>query len=340
MTTNRPFISVVMPVKNGAAFVEQAIITVLEQSYRHIELIIVDDHSTDATPEILNRMSQMDSRIKILTRESSNLVEALNSGIATCAGKYVARMDADDLAAKRRLEYQVDFLERHLNVDVVGTFVRIQGENSTHVLALPVSSQAIRCHLLFYCPLAHPSVMCRRAFFEKGFLYDPEFLFAEDFHLWARAAQSCQLMNLPKPLLMLRKHQGQITSTHAIKARRLVKLICRSQIEKLGIIPDENELELHTRIHNMGFQFDPSLLGKLETWLERLFEANERTQYYNKKELRCLMSAYWTKACSMAFTTDLQCWNIFRSSKLAKWHPWSGDYFRLLRKAALKMMKQ
>src|SRR6266480_6486765 len=126
---NVPPISVVMPVYNSAGVVAEAVESILQQTFRDFEFIIVDDGSTDDTGEILHEYAQLDKRIRLYSQENSGLIEALNRYCRVAAGKYIARMDADDISLPARLEKQFRFMETHPEVGVLGTWIQDVDEN-------------------------------------------------------------------------------------------------------------------------------------------------------------------------------------------------------------------
>src|SRR6476659_7403647 len=118
-----PRVSVVMPVHNGGAYLALAIESILRQTYGDFEFVIVDDGSTDATPQVIRGVQAADPRVRTYTQARSGLVASLNRGCREARGSYIARMDADDLAAPERLARQVEFLDRHAGVAMVGSAV-------------------------------------------------------------------------------------------------------------------------------------------------------------------------------------------------------------------------
>lgn len=156
-TGSLPLISVVMAVYNGADYLVPAIDSILQQTYSHFEFIIINDGSTDDTTKILQHYEQLDERIKVYAQANQGLPISLNRGIRLARGKYIARMDADDISLPERFAKQVEFMESHPEVGVCGTQIKMIGENS-YVDAYPSSHPAIQCWLLLASGIAHPSV--------------------------------------------------------------------------------------------------------------------------------------------------------------------------------------
>ncbi len=210
-----PRVSVVMAVYNAEPFLAETLESVVSQSFSDLELVVVDDCSTDGSAEIL--LGVCDRRVQVL-RNPQNLgfAASLNRGIAAARGAYIARLDADDICAHDRLRRQVAYLDGHHDVTIVGTAARVVGEgvSGEATWRLPQSSLAVRFAALLRSPFLHPTVMLRRAAFDpRELVYDGRFAPAEDYELWSRALRSVEGANLREPLVTYRLHGGQMTST-------------------------------------------------------------------------------------------------------------------------------
>jgi glycosyltransferase involved in cell wall biosynthesis len=210
--TDAPAVSVVMAVLNGAAFLDQAVASIRRQSFADFEFVIVDDGSVDQTGDILARHAAEDARLRILRQAHAGLVPSLNRGIEAAAAPLVARMDADDLAEPQRLARQVALLAAEPQVVVVGSnYVVVDAAgNRRETSRLPTTPEAIRAALPASNPLAHPTVMMRRATVMAAGGYRRAFLQCEDYDLWLRLAERHDLRNIDEPLLLYRQHPGQL----------------------------------------------------------------------------------------------------------------------------------
>jgi len=208
---SNPLISVVMSVYNSEKFLEEAIESILNQSYENFEFIIIDDGSTDNTLRILNQYHQKDNRIKIISRENKGLAYSLNEGINIAKGEYIARMDADDIATTDRFEKQIKFM-RNNDLDICGAYVNIMGDvKKNFVVRQPVSDKDIKFTLIFMSPFSHPSIMMKKKIFDKVRYSD--YAAAQDYKLWTDIAKHGYKMgNLPEVVLHYRIHQSQISS--------------------------------------------------------------------------------------------------------------------------------
>lgn len=198
--TTGPAVSVVMPVYNGETFLEEALLSVLTQSLRDIEVIVVDDGSTDRTPEILAYVT--DPRVRVLTQPNGGIAAALNFGVAHARGRYVARMDADDRCVPERLDRQVSFLETHPEVAAVGSSYRLIDESGAYlgVFGTLVGDQELRRDLFVRCPFGHGTMMIRLSALQELGGYDVGCVPAEDYDLWIRLMRRHQVANLPEAL--------------------------------------------------------------------------------------------------------------------------------------------
>jgi hypothetical protein len=230
MPVTIPTVSVVMSVLNGERYLSEAVESILNQTFRDFEFIIINDGSTDRTATILESFRMSDPRVRVYHQENRGVGESLNRGCGLAQGKYIARMDADDIAIRDRLMRQVEFMECHAEIDVVGgavEFIDAMGK-SLATTRYPETVHEIKATLSrFSCksPIVHPTVLLRREVFVSLGGYRPAFS-AEDYDLWLRIAERGQLANLGEVVLKYRIHPEQATCRHA---RRLVISVLASQ---------------------------------------------------------------------------------------------------------------
>ncbi|UCH96417.1 MAG: glycosyltransferase [Candidatus Aminicenantes bacterium] len=292
----KPEITVLMSVYNGEKFLEEAIESILNQSLENFEFLIIDDGSTDKSPEIIK--SYRDTRIKLIqNNKNSGLVRNLNRGIARARGKYIARMDADDISLPTRLEEQYKFMESHRNIAVCGTWVTFIGAKidalENNVLKNPSNPEEIRCWFLFNCVLKHPTVIIRKEVLDReGYLYSEAFNRAEDYDLWARISGKYDLSNLEKVLLKYRVHPDSISQVHMEENIKQANEIRKSQLLELGINPSAKEIELHfelTRLFRKEFPFQR--LWEANEWLQKIYHYNKKRNLYDDGTLLKVLSA-------------------------------------------------
>ncbi len=217
-----PMISVIMPVYNAEKYVAQAIESILKQTYSDFEFIIVDDCSTDNSYEILQSYAANDARIRLFKNDvNSKLPKTLNFGISQANGKYIARMDADDISLPERFAQQVGFMDANPAIGVCGTWFKLFVENikfATGERCYPSQSERLKLNMLFVeCSMAHPSVMIRKSIFQNNQPYELDYISkAEDYELWCRLIRRGILFtNLPEFLFYYRVTSNQISQVYS-----------------------------------------------------------------------------------------------------------------------------
>ena len=222
---NHPLISVIMPVWNGETHLADSINSILSQTFTDFEFLILDDGSTDGTPEILDRYSRQDSRIRVIPLQHEGIVWALNHGISEAKGRWIARMDADDIATPDRFESQLEALERNPRAILCHSAVERFGESEymDRPRHFPRSMAMIKARLCFSCPIIHPTVIFSKAAFEAAGRYREEERHAEDFSLWGRMVSQGDFVGIPSPLLRFRLHGASISKQKADVQQQLTR---------------------------------------------------------------------------------------------------------------------
>lgn len=207
-----PLVSVLMPVYNGAPWIRDAVASVLRQTLGDIELIVVDDGSTDPTPEIVGAIS--DDRLRLERQPRAGLTRSLNRALALAWAPLLARLDADDIALPERLERQRAFLDTHPDVGLVGGAAREVDAAGRLVREVrpPTDDAGIRRALIRRNPFVHSSVMMRRQVIERAGDYDERWPVAQDYELWMRLSRITRLANLPDIVVIRRLVPGRVTA--------------------------------------------------------------------------------------------------------------------------------
>jgi hypothetical protein len=231
-----PRVSVVMAVHDGERYVGAAVDSVLAQTYRDLELIVVDDGSSDRSAAIVRERA--DPRVRIVTNARNvGLAPSLNAGIAEARGEFVARLDADDVALPGRFARQVEYLDAHPDVALLGSWYHEMAEDGTRGVAVrtPTRHWELRWHLHLYCPFAHSSVMWRRELVAKRVGgYDGRLAYSMDYDLWWRISAALRVAILPSFLVDLRAHGGSMTSTYGDRTREGLVLQAEHAARLLG----------------------------------------------------------------------------------------------------------
>jgi glycosyltransferase involved in cell wall biosynthesis len=307
-----------MPVFNGGRFLDEAIHSILTQTLDDLELIVIDDGSTDNTPEIIEQHRRKDARVRTLSQTNHGLIATLNRGLALTQGAYVARMDQDDISLPKRLATQVMFMETHHDVGVCGTWIETFDGDSRHVVRLPTDDTAIRSWLLFESVLPHPSVMMRREAFSKMKMsYATTYVHAEDYDLWVRASRCMALANVGEVLLRYRIHPEQIVRKYESEKLASARQVRKNQLEYLGISPRQEELNLHQALSTWQFESTVDFLNATEAWLARLLSANEKTKRYDHGALARVLGTRWAAVCAGATQLGLRTARTFLGSPLS-----------------------
>jgi len=194
-----------MSVNNGMPYIREAVESILKQTYKNFEFIIVDDASEDKTWEYLKSLK--DKRVKLIqNKKNIGLAASLNKTIAKSTGDYIARMDADDISLPNRFKEQVKFLKDHPSVDICGTWVDLINEDGRVIgeKKYPTKYKDIKKALRWYQPIIHPTLMSTKAVFEKLQGYQPGYEMAEDYELMIRAKDYFKMANVAKKLLLWR----------------------------------------------------------------------------------------------------------------------------------------
>jgi glycosyltransferase involved in cell wall biosynthesis len=325
-----------MPVLNGAAYLREALESVITQVYDDFEFIVIDDGSSDGSDQIV--AGHPDRRIRFVRNERNlGIAASLNRGLEIARGDFVARMDCDDLCYPSRLGEQVRFLYEHPEVAVCGTWVEIFGDVAPAIWKYPQRHDEIVCGLIFECLLAHPSVMLRRSMLDgAGLRYDPSMSYAQDYDLWVRCAQRLVLSNLPRVLLKYRVHGNSVGS--ALSARQVASAdrVRETQIRRLGIEPSEADMALHRSLSLHRFETSYDYLDRAERWLRRLLEANAKKGIYAQAQFRSVLGMRWREACRYLTPMGIGAYSRFRRSPLSAAGTALDARARLLLRAVLR----
>lgn len=291
-----PRVTVLLPVRNGALYVGDAVRSLLGQSLRDIEILVLDDGSTDGSAAVATAFG--DARVRVIASQAMGLARQLNRGLEEARGAFVARMDADDLAEPERLSCQVDFLEAHPHVALCGSWLRCFSDDCTYVARYPVSPATVRAYAIFDNPVAHPSVCWRAAAWRKSDLrYDEQADVAQDYDLWSRAVDVVQVDNVPAPLLRYRLHAESVTDQRAERSESRTRAIQAGWLARIGLPVDESVLAFHRVVgHGAGMR-DPVELARAESWLMCVVEANRRAAVFESTALERAAGFVWLRVC-------------------------------------------
>ena len=235
-------ISVVMSIYNGERYLSLAIESILKQTFKDFEFIIVDDGSTDRSLEIIRKYEKKDSRIRVLVQENQGLAAALNNGIAMARGEYIARMDDDDISLPNRLELQYNFMESHPEIVASsGKFIIINKWGDAYMeMPLEVNSSVIDSNHINYgkTSMCHPASIIRKTAWEVVGGYSPDIRYAQDLDLWLKLGEIGSLTNLQEPLIRYRLHNNAASGKHRQEQRQCVLLSIKRARQRRGVGDD------------------------------------------------------------------------------------------------------
>lgn len=240
-------VSVIMPCFNAEKYLKEAIESILNQSHKELEFIIIDDGSSDRTSEII--MSFDDSRIVCITRNKNyGISNCLNLGIDRANGKYIARMDADDISVINRLEIQYKFMEQNLDYVMCGTqYLNMEKNVISNLLE---SHQILQLMLLRCNQIIHPSVFIRKSILlENGIRYNENMLYSQDYDLWTKLINFGKICNLSEPLIKYRIHNGQISRAKFSEQKKLDLVIRKDYLIQLNYPLDIDTKEFIDRFY-------------------------------------------------------------------------------------------
>lgn len=309
-----------MPVYNGEKYIGQAIDSILSQSFRDFELVVIDDGAIDKSAEIVR--SYRDKRVRYVANPTNlGLAGARNRAIEVANGDYLAWLDCDDISLPDRLLKQVALLDEHPNVGLCGTWVRTLGLDSEQVWQYPSEAGFVRARMLFDDPIATSAAMVRRGCLsEEEFCFDARFPPAEDYDLWERISRASSVSNISEVLTLYRIHPNQISTIRREQQRKSVWEIQSRLLKQLHVAPSEQEKALHLDI-GVGWHFvvDEAQLNRTEEWLNKLAAANENTEVFPRDAFRRVLAERWFFANLAPVREGMVSWKRYGKSGLSSW---------------------
>ncbi|MCY7397965.1 MAG: glycosyltransferase [Sphingomonas bacterium] len=294
----RPRVSVIIPVFNRAGMITEAIDSIRTQSLSDLEIIVVDDGSSDGSVAVVEAIDE--PRIRLLRHERNRgIPSARNTGLAAARGEFIAWLDSDDLARPRRLERQVAFLDAHPDIAMVGACSATIGAGIKRKFqSAPGRHEIIRPTLLFRAAFKQPSVTGRAAIL-KSYPYNPDFPVCEDLDMCLRVSAEHRVANLPEVLMERRDHPGQTVKQQAARVRAYKKPLFAAALDRLGIAADDDELDRHILLGRLRQRaVDREFIDWTQGWLTRIVAANHRHRVYDDAGLAFVCALFWVRACN------------------------------------------
>jgi glycosyltransferase involved in cell wall biosynthesis len=335
----KPKVSVIMAVYNGEKYIAEAIESILAQTMKDFELVIVDDGSIDNTIRIIQKFN--DSRIILLKNEvNKGSIFSRNRAVKESSAAYIAILDSDDVAMPERFEIESRFLDEHAEFGVIGSAVSLIDSESKErgiIWKNTLPAKMVPGILLFQNYLANSSSMFRREALPPGDTYrdtNP----ADDYDLWLRIDTKWSMWNLPQVLVKYRVHDANMSTIDSERKNVMVNKMITEKLAKLDIIPTEEELKIHRT--NYGFVGDSQteFLLKREKWLQMIKKQNGTVKYYETNAFNTVITERWLASCNANTNLGFGAWRIFWKSSLSNKIPsvlWT-TVFRFAVKCALK----
>lgn len=328
--SNPPLISVVLPVYNVAPYIEEAINSILNQTIQDFEILAIDDCSTDDTVAIIEALK--DDRIKIIRKnQNKGLIDSLNIGFDASKGKYIARMDGDDINVPQRFEKQLEILENNPTIKACGCWYQCFGAN-TSILSFNETHKEIQAHLLISNPMGLcASLLDRKAY--ESFRFSTDKIHVEDYDFWARTAWECPMYNIQETLYHYRVHTDQISTKY-----KPIQLQGDIQI-KLSLF---KKLKYNEAVYNDGLiskllysnqSFTIQELKSVLDWFNELLRNNNKLDVFDHLEFKKVIFKIRRKLLfEMFFTNNREGIDYNLRKKIFQAVPFSEKVFVLKKK--------
>lgn len=331
-------ISVVMPTYNTpVSFLKEAVESILRQTFRDFEFIIVDDGTTDESRQYLEGLT--DRRIRIIRNETNiGITKSLNIGFREARGKYIARMDGDDVSLPKRFEKQLACMKSHPNAIACGTKTAKIGRRTFALRRGMEDMERYRVRMLF----ANPGPVHSTAFFDREKLnqyhiqYDEQLIYAQDYGMWMTISRYGDICVLPEVLGLYRVHAGQISKAHRQSQIMCDKMTQRKLLTQLlGDVTDE-ESDMHYR-YSTGYYRDATLTPQIVGWYDRILAANSQRKIYDQKKLKRRIIRIKRKLINQTFTKEMSIRE--KAALLFRNLPFPDAVYAVLRNTALRILR-
>lgn len=302
-------VSVVMATHNRAHFLTESIRSALRQKLEPVEVLVVDDASTDNTAEIVHQLRKSDSRIRLIHQPfNTGPSAARNTALQHAKGEFIAILDSDDVCLPTRFDHQIRHMQSH-RVDICGSWFEEFGQGPTRVVRWPHAEVELRAAMLFQNTICHPTMMVRRAVFDR-YQYQHDLRLAEDYDLVARAMAEYRIGNVPEVLMRYRRHANQATMAQRAAMERSTRLIRVEALRAQGIDASIDEQRTHNLIRAPESVLSMGDFERIEAWLLKLFG------FFEHPDAKQSVATQWTRAAIRAAPLGWAMWRKYRSSPL------------------------
>ena len=313
-------VSVVLPVYNVEAFIQDTIESLLRQTFQDFELLVLDDCSTDATVERVRAMQ--DDRIRlILNPLNIGRAGTDNAALEHVRGESIAKMDGDDLCHPTRLARQVAYLDAHPDINVVGSFMQNFG-HSNYLNRYPTAPADAQVLTLFTLPTGNPSAMLRASLFrEQGLRYDATLRQTEDYDFCARYIRQLRVATIPEPLVQYRV-PANVQKRDILSERATVSDVVREELLRQWQLPfTARELAVYNTIAMLERPLRDIKLTEVEAWLQKIVRHNETVPLFEPAALRRGVRERWFEVCYTHMQPRMKSFRTYFGSPLATYAP-------------------
>ena len=336
-----PEVSIIMPLFNTASYVKAAVEGLLAQTYKNIELLVVDDGSTDGSPGMV--ASIRDCRVRLFQRgKLGGPAAARNLGLAEARGRFVTFFDSDDLAGRTMVAELLEFLTKNPTFQIVGGWLQTileDGDPVGQASGYHDRAEKLASNMLFANCLPTSSLLIERRCIEKEW-FDTSLTVASDYDLWARLVVKYKAHVLTRVLGSYRVHPRNITHREQASASECLERVYRSQLVRLGIQPTTGEVALHSQLSRLTFGTPGQAVLAAQQWLLKLDQANALVGLYDRQPFRETLGDRWYGVCQSACGNGLWTRRQFYDSPLSKWSSLTiKQRYHLLRLSARGTLK-
>lgn len=318
-----PKISVILPAYNAEKYLGESIESILNQSFQDFEFLIFNDGSTDTTKEIINDYN--DRRIIAYHSDvNKGYVHWLNEGIKQAKGKYIARMDADDISLPERFQLQFDYMETHPEIGLCGSQIEIIG--SGELVKKPMTDNEIRWWFFIGNPIAHPVVMIRKEVLSQFQLfYKNDLKPAEDYEMWCRMSHKTKITNLQNILLKYRYHPNQESTANAGIQNTNFDKGYEIFLKSIEVSVNRYKKDWIEMMFNFSLKTNLNTLLKIIHFFDELEKSNKAAQFFGEEKIKKQKVLILSKYFSMIelyspkllyFLINKTTFSIIRKSKI------------------------
>ena len=313
----KPEVTVFMAVYNGEKFIRQAVESVLQQTFKDFELLIIDDGSSDNSLSIINGYA--DNRIRVLKNMGNKgLAYTRNRGIDEARGKYFATLDCDDISFKNRLATQINFFSQNKDVAICGGKIKYINEQSNYtgkLFSLRGDQDFLKAILMFNNIFFNSSTMINMSVLRK-FHFEESLAPAEDFDLFEKIAAEYKIAFLNKWLSLYRIHNNNISVAKSEKRIIAEKIIAERQLVRYGFNYTADEFELHTKFTSTELDFLIHHLERCRDWFTNLINQNAQKKIFNNKSFKLALSRQWLRLLFYQFKTNHSLKTLFNKGMI------------------------